>query len=198
MESYKNVYTVAEYKQLRELNEAALEQNKILKRQLDDACADLAKHAHTILDLQNEKLRLQQEVDHAMDRQQTVELPRKVAISVEHCREAGMSNLRIIASLRVIPQLFRDYDSSVLDSLNVIHDYSKKLGSDERLLEALINGYTIKQTPEERLREKLRDSYNVWAASPSNGPDEFEQDQNELFDLITDAVKQIYQTETMT
>ena len=60
MKPYKNVYSAEEYKQLQELNEAALEQNKILKRQLDEA----------------------------MEKQK-VELPRKVVEAIEGFRELG-------------------------------------------------------------------------------------------------------------
>ncbi|MGW8823405.1 hypothetical protein ACWGNU_14890 [Paenibacillus lautus] len=161
MGPYKNVYTAAEYKQLQELNEAALEQNKILKRQMEDACSKLAKHAQDLIELRNDKAMLLQQIERSLY-EQKVELPVDVAISLGYCREAGMSNMHIIASLDVIPQLFRDYCSSVLNSLTVIRDYSKKLGSDDRLLEALVNGYTIEQTPAEKLTAKVEGLLKEW------------------------------------
>lgn len=195
MESYKNVYTAEEYKRLAELKDAAIEQNKLLNNKLEQAMADISKHGQTIASLEQERAALLWQIERTVD-EQKVELPRKVAEAIESCRTAGMSNMSIIKSLDVIPQLFRDYDSTVQSALIVILDFSRKLTAQDCLLDALVNGYTIEKTRDDRLREKMEEAYETWSETPSHGPDEFAQDRNELIDLMTAAVKQIYQTET--
>lgn len=160
-----------------------------IKDQLDRAIAGLAQHAQAIVELQDEKLRLQQEVDCARD-EQKVELPQEVADAIEWFRAQQLSNEEIY-ELSLDPS-----DGKYADTL---HTWSDTGGGDGNILMiALVNGYMIEQTLDARLREKLKEAYNVWSASPSNGPDDFNKDQDDLFDLITEAVKQIYQTENMT
>ena len=71
MDPYKRIYTAQEYKELQNLNEAALEQNKLLKRQLDEVYAAKKK----------------------------VELPTEVAAAIESFQKEGRDVDYIISSL---------------------------------------------------------------------------------------------------
>jgi len=152
---YKNVYTSVEYKQLQELNEAALEQNKILKSQLDKAIGDLAHHAQSIVDLQKEKLRLQQEVDDAT-RGQKVALPAEVAEAIEECRVqwTGFSKTSVFGWFLSIDK----FDSSKAGL--TIKEFAKTRPLD--YMTALVNGYTIEQTPSEKLTAKVEGLLKEW------------------------------------
>lgn len=136
------VYTESEYEEL--------------LSQRDKAINDLARHAQSIVDLQNEKLRLQQEVDDAMDVQK-VELPREVAEAIEDFRRDGRDVDYIIRSLT------RSAGPIGIPSrrLQTLQDFAdENRGYD--LVMALINGYTIEQTPAEKLTAKVEKLLKEW------------------------------------
>lgn len=156
MGPYKNVYTAAEYKQLQELNEAALEQNKILRRQLDEVTRDLARHGLTIKELEKERFMLLQQIERAVD-EQKVELPREVAEAIEDFRKDGND----------VDYIIRNLTKSVgpigtpSRRLQTLKDFaSENRGYD--LIMALINGYTIEPTPSEKLAAKVEGLLKEW------------------------------------
>lgn len=181
VEPYKNVYTAEEYKRLEDLKEAAIQQVELYRGQLDEALTDVMKHGKTIKKLEEEKAMLLQQIERTVD-EQKVELPREVAEAVSLCRSAGMSDLDIIKSLDVIPQLFRDYNSSVLNSLSVIHEYSKKLLCGDLLLQALVKGYNIEPEP----RDKVKQFIEKWYGEPGDVTD---AELYELADGIIDLLQ---------
>ncbi|MEK3784718.1 DUF1642 domain-containing protein [Paenibacillus sp. FSL R5-0810] len=135
MKPYKNVYSAEEYKQLQELNEAALEQNKILKRQLDEAM-----------------------------NKQKVELPRKVVEAIEGFRELGWEPHDIFQV---------SYDPTDGQWSSELNKYiSIKSNGARKLMEALVNGYTVEKTPEDRVIEMFMHYKNQKAFLPMEAMEE--------------------------
>ncbi|MGN7359974.1 hypothetical protein ACTHPF_26715 [Paenibacillus sp. SAF-054] len=139
------VYTESEFE------EVLIQRNK--------AIDDLAKHAQTIVDLQNEKLRLQQEVDRARDVQK-VELPRDVADALQSYRDEGHDVDYIIRMLSTFSH------GTPLPRLQVLKAFaSNNRGFD--LINALVNGYTVEPTP----RDKVKRLIEKWYTDPGDVTD---------------------------
>lgn len=140
------LYTEAEY------NEVVQQKNK--------AIDDLAKHAQTIVDMQKEKLRLQNEVDQAM--RYKAEVPLNVANAIKSFRTDGRDNDYILKYLT------RDHSNGPgrpSNRLVTLRNYSNENGGN--LIQALVNGYTVEQSPEERLQEKIEELIQEWYCTPS-------------------------------
>lgn len=174
MKPYKNVYSAEEYKQLQELNEAALEQNKILKRQIDE--------------LQNEKRRLQQEVDDAMNVHK-VELPREVAEAIEDLRNADLSGFGIMHFIDHISEVKNHRWHGPLRVLRkfTFLDTNQYTAGCELLMNALVNGYTIEQTPSEKLHTKVEELIFNWIGCL----DVDEEEVHRLADRIVERAEEI-------
>lgn len=171
MDSYKNVYTAEEYNRLKELNEIALEQNGILKQQRDKAIEDLAKHAQTIVDLQNEKLMLLQQIERTID-EQTVELPREVAKALDR---------RIKIEGADLPELIYDSFTNQTDpTKGKISVYAAD--NFPEFIRSLVNGYTFKLEP----RDKVKQFIEKWYDEPGDLTDE---SLYELSDGIIDLLQ---------
>ncbi|MEK5477541.1 hypothetical protein NYE70_11410 [Paenibacillus sp. FSL R5-0407] len=136
------LYTEAEY-------------NKILQ-QREKAINDLAKHAQTIVDMQKEKLRLQDEVDMPRDK---VELPRDVFNAIESFRDNGWSPEDIF--------LVSDRPDDGEWAATLYKWRTSSASAGRKLLNALVNGYTVEQSPEEQLQEKIEALIQEWYCSPS-------------------------------
>jgi hypothetical protein len=173
MESYKNLYTAEEYNRLKELNEIALEQNEILKQQRDKVIEDLAKHAQTIVDLQNEKLMLLQQIERTID-EQKVDLPREVAEAIESIKADGNDIDYIIESLLAV------YPSRGTNRLEIIRSFALKNGYN--FISALVNGYTV----ELEQRDKVKQFIEKWYAVPGDVTD---AELYELSDGIIDLLQ---------
>ncbi|WP_339193133.1 DUF1642 domain-containing protein [Paenibacillus sp. FSL W8-1287] len=143
------VYTESEYEEL--------------LSQRDKAIDDLVRHAQSIVDLQNEKLRLQQEVDDAMDVQK-VELPREVAEAIEKCRSAWAKSANPYFHF-LSPEYFGQ------DNVGMV---LKKFAYERPLdyMNALVNGYTIEKTPAEKFHAKVESLLYEWLHSPAEEPED--------------------------
>lgn len=119
---------------------------------LDEALSEIGKHARTILMLQREKTRLEEEVDAARESRK-VTVPREVAEAIERLKRTHLSNYGIIALSDQIPMLFRDYDEAVIADLKII----KSFPFSDILLGALLNGYVVEQTPDDYVLEHYLD-----------------------------------------
>lgn len=128
------------------------EYNEVV-RQRDKMIGDLAKHAQTIVDMQNEKLRLQAEVDQER-KGRIVELPRGVA---ETLRYLGFDYSR--ADIISIATRTGGGLSQATRSLQKV--------PFDTLLTALVNGYTVEQSPEERLNNEIEGIILDWHEAPS-------------------------------
>lgn len=167
--------TVSQRKELTDLNEAALKQNRLLKgqlessrnetnhlrrcyeslfkdrgskkEQLDQSLADIAEHGRTIDSLRQEL---------AQEREgKEVALPKEVADAITFCKHS-LSGFQIISHLGVIEQLFRDYQQPILDALKIIRHYVRQCPDGERtLFSALAGGYTVEKSPEEQFAEGI-------------------------------------------
>lgn len=86
-------------------------------------------------------------------------LPRKVADSVKHYRDAGCTNSNIMA--RVITMNF--YNEPFADEL---YEWANKgRGKNrEKLMEALVNGYEVEKTPEEKILDYYHEQYMYFQA----------------------------------
>lgn len=136
------LYTEAEY------NEIMQQRNK--------AIDDLAKHAQTIVDMQKEKLRLQDEVDQAMQRDR-VELPRDVFNAIESFRDNGWSPEDIF--------LVSDRPDDGEWAATLYKWRTSSASAGRKLLNALVNGYTVEQTPAERLQADIHGLLKNWLGS---------------------------------
>ena len=86
-----------------------------------------------------------------------VPLPKEIAEAINVCEEAGISKFGIITLMDRVSSLFRDYSKPVLDALTVIRDYAwRNIGGGDRLLNALVNGYTVEEpTVEDKLLARI-------------------------------------------
>ncbi|GIO09714.1 hypothetical protein J31TS6_57420 [Brevibacillus reuszeri] len=136
-----------------------------------------------LLKTTTEKQLLQQEINDLVE-EKKVSLPHHVAIAIQICRDAGMSRIDIVTTMEHVSQLFRDYDKPVLEALTVIRDFARKtIGGGQDLLEALVNGYTIKESPQERIKRGVQEIYEKWTTIPTSGDDR--EDGEDLADLIS-------------
>ncbi|GIO57968.1 DUF1642 domain-containing protein [Paenibacillus cineris] len=176
MEDGELLYSQAEYRELGDINE-------IIQRQRDKAIDDLAKHAQTIVDLQDEKLRLQQEVDRARDKQK-VELPREVAEAIEQLKNADLSSFGIMHFIDHISEVKNHQWHQPLRVLRkfTFLDTNQYTGGCELLMNALVNGYTVEPTA----RDKVKQLIEKWYTDPGDVTD---AELYELSDGIIDLLQ---------
>lgn len=118
--------------------------------------------------LQQEKQRLQEEVDEARAAKK-VTLPREVAEAIERCESAGYTKYGIIADLQMIKMLGRDYQEQVLTDLETVKQFaaSKAWSGVDTLMAALVNGYTVEeQTIEKQLEQRIFEKLWEWDCLP--------------------------------
>lgn len=174
--------SLSQFKDLTVLNEAALEQNKLLDKRLNQALADIAEHGRTIVELQ-------QELVNEREGKKKVEIPREVAEAIEQLRESDLSDHGI---MHFIDRSNDVVDSKRRESFKVLRrftflDSAHYTNGCDFLINALVNGYTIEQSPEEKLAEgimKICEEFN------SNHPDDV--DFEDIFSLafkISDFVQ---------
>ncbi|GIP25518.1 hypothetical protein J23TS9_06480 [Paenibacillus sp. J23TS9] len=184
MQSYKNVYTADEYKRLEELKDAALEQNGIFKQQRDKAIGDLARHAQTIVDIQNEKLVLLQQIERTID-EKKVRLPWDVANALKALTDAKYSTFGIMHHGNK-PEYAEDHH----DELRIIQTFCNTTTPDDQpsngdlIILALVNGYTVELEP----RDKVKQLIEKWYAVPGDVTDA------ELYDLSDGIIDLLQKT----
>lgn len=147
------LYTQAEYRELSEIND-------YIQRQRDKAIDDLAKHAQTIVDLQNEKQMLLQQIERAVD-EQKVELPWEVAEAIEFCLDQwkGFSEISVFGWFLDISK----FDSSKVGM--AIKEFARIRPLD--YMRALVNGYTVELSP----RDKVKQLIEKWYTDPGDVTD---------------------------
>ncbi|MNW38928.1 hypothetical protein D3C74_160080 [compost metagenome] len=150
------------------------EVNDILQ-QRDKMIDELAKHAQTIVDMQNELNAARRKV----------ELPKEVAEAIESYRHEGHDNDYIIKCLT------RNTRDTAFKRLGTLFSYCDQNG--HLLISALVNGYTVEQTPEERLQEKLEGLIMEWYEAPGTD-DGIEADVRWLATQIVAQAKELITT----
>lgn len=165
----ERTYTQAEWDRL-------LEDCSDVRKQRNKVLDDLASHAQTLVDMQDE----------LNASRKKVELPRDVAEAIEFLRNVNISGFRIVALSDQTPMLGGDYSSQVIEALKVIQSYP--LG--DKILAALVNGYTIEQTPEERLYAKVKELFNDWLPDGDYDPYSI----NKLIEDIVGQAKELITT----
>ncbi|WP_055108928.1 hypothetical protein [Paenibacillus ihumii] len=123
--------------------------SQLIAQQRDKAINDLAKHAQTLVDIQNELNAMREKVM----------LPRDVAEAIESFRDEGHDNDYIMRYLA------RDLSNGGTPSnrLVTLKNYSRENGG--QLIQALANGYTVEQSPEERLHAEVKELLGDWRGS---------------------------------
>ncbi|MBU5672685.1 hypothetical protein [Paenibacillus brevis] len=130
------IYTEAEY------NEVVQQRDKMID--------DLERHAQTIVDLQNEKLKIREKVL----------IPSDVAAGIEDCfkKWAGVPG-----SERHFLDVDQFSDISHVGSMLKRFAYSRPMD----YMSAIVNGYTVEQSPEERLNNEIEGIILDWHEAPS-------------------------------
>ncbi|MBB3132163.1 hypothetical protein FHS19_006890 [Paenibacillus rhizosphaerae] len=172
-EKYKGKLAyLADIKEIPETELTNLWRNsQMIARQRDEAIDDLARHAQTIVDLQNEKLRLQQEVDRARS-DQKVELPRNVAEALDRRFKIEGADW---------PEVIYDSFTHQADpTKGIITNFAADNFPD--FICALVNGYTFKLEP----RDKVKQFIEKWYAVPGDVTD---SELYELSDGIIDVLQ---------
>lgn len=172
----ERTYTEAEYNAIRGQLDQAIEHKRFaesvanqkinecnkLRRQHNKAIDDLSRHAKELAALRQERQMLLETIEKAAGEQQLVELPREVAKAIEFLRDGGISDFGIVALSDQTPMLGRDYSAETIEHLRKIRSYP--LG--DKILKALVNGYTIEKTPEERLFNEIEEIILDWHEAP--------------------------------
>ncbi|WP_110933779.1 DUF1642 domain-containing protein [Paenibacillus bouchesdurhonensis] len=146
--------------------------SQIISQQRDKAINDLAKHAQTLVDMQDELNQARKKVS----------VPQDVAEAIEWFRAQSLTNEEIY-ELSLDPS-----DGKYADALHVWSDIGP--GDGNMLMEALVNGYTVKQSPEERLQQEIEDLIQEWWFSPMTTDKDVAMAAKELAGKIVEHAKQ--------
>ncbi|RUT48561.1 hypothetical protein EJP82_01050 [Paenibacillus anaericanus] len=141
----ERTYTEEEYGRLRETNKVVYRELEQTRQALGRAIDDLATHAQTLVDLHNELVSEREG--------KKVALPMDVAEAIDYFREnPGRFTNRDFAI-----KLFNPVESGDNNHSLAIKKYVLDPENGDRLLEALVNDYTIEEEPttEDKIRNSL-------------------------------------------
>lgn len=124
----------------------------------------LTKTNHSVAKERDEKRLLQEEINQLIDGNK-VSLPRELAEAVEGLKAAGLNEFGIFNSI------FKPHTDRRLQLLDtyITADTPRNFN---KLITALVNGYTIEETPQERIKRGVQEIYEKWTTIQSSGDDQ--------------------------
>lgn len=171
---------------LTQSNNAYINENAILDQTNSKLCKRLVDLEVGTKELELENGLPLASLERGMLDHQPVVLPKEVAEAITTCRRV-MSGIQIVTSLDNINQLFRDYDNSILQALEVIKHFAQQVVSGgQDLMSGLVNGYTVEQAADPI--KTVAGMLNIWSdAEYLNGVSVDEQNEafaKEIIDFV--------------
>ncbi|MFM1655546.1 DUF1642 domain-containing protein [Brevibacillus sp. B_LB10_24] len=151
--------------QLREEVAALTKHNEYLVKRVESQDKAIFKWEKAWEKERDEKRMLQEEINKIVA-QEKVEIPREVAEAIEQVRDKGWRNYDVIRCI------FHQVVSRYERQMKSIRKYGENFDSFDKLISALVFGYTIEQTAAERIKRGIQDIYEKWTSCPSKDDDQ--------------------------